>query len=280
MSHWPRIISGISNIADAPLRGSRLLWTRPEESGTAMPEAIAAAGADVVLAPAIELRDLAARNIEMFLESLDHLRHWHGWLILPSPGAVRSFGRLLALTGLGASALEGIRVAAVGSGSASAVEALGIAVDFTPPEPTGANLASTLPGGSGTPVMVAGSSQSRPELQDLLKKRGFRVQFLALYDTYPCPDGLKTIAGELSEHPDALVLAASPSAAESIADWYDDREQPRPDMRWIAIGPTTRQRLLDLGVAPDRIAMAVSPDAPGVIAAAARLLGRPEAPQP
>ena len=100
MTDWPRIISGVSGGADAPLRGSRLLWTRPEESGTAMPEALAAAGADVAIAPAIELRDLAARNLEMFLESLDHLRHWHGWLILPSPGAVRSFSRLLDLTGL------------------------------------------------------------------------------------------------------------------------------------------------------------------------------------
>lgn len=303
MSHWPRTIAPqTAPGAPAPLRGASILWTRPEEewqerlardseigqatdagikdhgrdaratTSGATPEALADAGAIVIQAPAIEFMDFVARNIEQFLMSLDHLREWRGWLILPSPTAIRHFGRLMQQANLNPAALGGVRIAVIGNGSAAALEALGLAIDFQPPEPNAASLAATLPAAPASGVMIAGSSQSRPELLEELKRRGLRVQFIALYDTRPCVEGLRAIAESLDKHPDTLILAASPSAAEAIADWFDDNARPRPAARWIAIGPTTRARLLDLGVEPCRIAQAASPDAAGIVAAGAALL--------
>jgi uroporphyrinogen-III synthase len=284
MTQWPRIIQPQPSSEPAPLRGATILWTRPAESDEAMPERLAGAGATVAVAPAIEFKSLASRHLELFLMSLDHLRDWRGWLVLPSPTAIRHFHELMTQTNLTPAALAGVRLAVIGSGSAAALEGIGLGVDFQPSAPNAATLAGELPvHQTGTPVMIAGSSQSRPELREGLKARGCRVQMLALYDTLPCAGGLEAIDRLIEKHPEALVAVASPSAAEAVLDNFDAAERPRPELRWIAIGPSTRQRLLDSKVAPDQVAAAPTPDADGIAAAAAELLGRsgpPEAGEP
>lgn len=282
MTHWPRILSPRSAPSagtPGPLRGAWIIWTRPAEGGETQAEALAAAGATVSLAPAIEFKTIASRNLELFLLALDHLRQWRGWLILPSPTAIRHFGMLMEQTSLTPAALEGVRVGVIGPGSDAALGALGLAADFQPPLPNAASLASALPVTTGTPVMIAGSSQTRPELMEGLKARGLRVQLLALYDTRPCAEGLRAIEQTLEAHPEALLAAASPSAAEAILDWLEREERERPAARWLTIGPTTRQLLLDRGVAAGDLAAAAAPDAAGLIAAAARLLQRPGPPE-
>jgi uroporphyrinogen-III synthase len=187
---------------------------------------------------------------------------------------VRHFAALLARLSLepeAAVVLAGIRVAVIGEASAREVRACGLRADFVAPQPSGAMLAQTLPALPGTPVLIAGSAQSRPELSEGLALRGFNVQVLPLYAPRPSRAGLQAIRQALAERADRVLLVTSPSGVDAI---WESRAQPPPlplEVRWVAIGPTTAGRLEELGVEAGRRAQAATPDAHGVAAATLRL---------
>lgn len=260
--------------ARALLRGVSILWTRPVESNEALAEALVRAGAEVLEAPAIEFASFVEKNIKQCRKMLEGLRDHRGWLILPSPTAVGFFRELLGRTHLDPSALEGVRVAAIGQASAEALAAAGLRADFLPPTPRGSALAETLPAEPGEPVVIAGSSQTRPELREGLEGRGLNVQFLPLYAPCPCRGGLRAIGKLLAKDARRIIVATSPSAVDAIMESLGETRELAAEALWVAIGPTTHRRLLDCQVSPDAIAEAAAPDAAGILAAAEGLVLR------
>jgi uroporphyrinogen III methyltransferase/synthase len=260
---WPRHLAP-ARAADASgpdLSGWSLILTRPEGADAPLAEALAAMGADVIEAPAIEFASFVEQNVRPCLAAIQGLRAAEGWLVLPSPTAVRQFAALVSRLSLAPDVLAGIRLALVGQGSAREAEACGLRTDFVAPHPRGEALAEALPAVPGTPVLIAGSTQTRPELRNGLALRGFAVQVLPLYAPRPSRAGLQAILDALVERPDRVLIVTSPSGVDAI------RAQaipPTPAARWVAIGPTTARRLEKRGIAADRRATAATPDARGV----------------
>lgn len=260
---WPRLIP--PGPAPGPLLGCSLIWTRPgAESGELAPEALAALGAEVLEAPAIEFASFVERNLEQCRRVLELLREREGWLILPSPTAIRYFGEVLNRFHLDTSVFDDIYVAVIGKGSAAELARIGLSPDFVPPGSRGQTLAETLPAEPGTPVIIAGSSQTRAELRDGLAARGLSVQVLPLYAPRACRPGLRAIHAALAERPGRFVLVTSPSGVDAILKELPPEESLTSSARWVAIGPTTHRRLLDCGIRPDRAALASAPTLDGL----------------
>ena len=285
MAKWPRTLQPETKgpARDRALRGCSIVWTRPAESAGAMAEALAKAGAEVHEAPAIEFVSLVNKNLRELGKSINALLKREGWLILPSPAAIRFFTQALEQLRLSPARLAPLRIAAIGPASAGQLAAAGLSAHFLPPWPNGRSLSETLPAEPGSPVLISGSSQTRPELREGLAARGLRVSVLPLYTPRASAAGLRAIHQLLAERPERLVVVTSPSAAEALRRFFDhalvDKATLLDKAQWVAIGPTTFQKLREWNIlAPADVAQAATPDARGIIQAAAALgqAGPPE----
>lgn len=256
-----------------------IILTRPASEAQAMAAVIERQGARVCTAPVIEFVSYIEDNLPRLAAIFEELHQRGGWLVLPSPTAIRHFVELLSRIEVTPELLKGLRVATIGKAGVEALEKLDIPVDFMPPQPRSAVLAQTLPlDAPAIPVIIVGSAQTRPELSEGLERRGARVQVLPLYAPRPNPPGLRELRQLLEEAPDMppqIICVTSPSAVEAIAEEFKLTPTQLPaalaGKGWVAIGPTTAAHLLRAGIPADSIAEAAEPSAEGIVAAAEAL---------
>jgi uroporphyrinogen III methyltransferase/synthase len=191
-------------------------------------------GAQVVEAPAIRI---VARTVAVpALAEFD-------MLCLTSANGVELLFARLAEQGLDARALAGVRVAAIGSGTASALLGHGVIADFVPERFVAEGLLEALEGVDVRRALVARAADARDVLVDGLRARGAEVEVLALYDTV------------------AEVLDAATSDALAAADYVTftsastvrfllDQAAPGPQARLVSIGPITSAALRERGLEP------------------------------
>ncbi len=260
--------------ADRPLADWRVLVTRPE-GDTAGPfaEALAAAGATPVLYPTIavapppswELLD-AAIDLSSQARLMGVHAHAHasgyGWAIFTSPSAVGfTLGRLAA-RGLTAEVLAGVRLAAVGTETARALDAAGLKGALVPPadrqrqEGLLEALLAALPppAAPGARILFPQALGGRELVRDELARRGYAV------DVVPVS---QTIALPLAEPPPPFDVAtfASPSALRAFVERLGVERLAQA--RVAVIGPTTANAAAALGVRVD--AMPPNPSVPALV---------------
>src|SRR5262245_6075688 len=114
-----------------PLFGRRIVVTRARAQAAGFVDALAAAGADVIPCPTIEIvapaswapLDAAIARVESY-----------DWIVLTSVNGVEMFFERLRVGRRDVRALHRARIAAVGSETAAALAARGVLVDVVPPE--------------------------------------------------------------------------------------------------------------------------------------------------
>lgn len=262
-----------------PLFGRRVLLTRPAGTGEAIAEALRAAGAEVAQIPAVRFDAADAEGgASDLIERLGALSSASGWLVAPSPAAIRFLFATLAEAGKDARALAGIRIAVIGAAGAEDLRARGVEPDFVSPTPSAVALAESLPLSEGaSEILIAGSANSRPELAEGLRARGFSVRHLTLYSTVPDREGLERIdeALERGAFDDVVVFSPSAAAALSSLRYKLEPDQDAAGPRWVGIGPTTAGAMRELGF---RVAaVAAAPTAQGLGQALADASATPQA---
>lgn len=252
--------------ADRPLADWRVLVTRPE-GDTAGPfaDALAAAGATPVLYPTIAVGPPPSWEP---LDGAIDLAGWragssgYGWAIFTSPSAVGfTLGRLAA-RGLTVKVLAGVRLAAVGSETARALDAAGLPGALVPPadrqrqEGLLEALLGALPppGAPQARILFPQALGGRELVRDELARRGYAV------DVVPVS---QTIALPLAEPPPPFDVAtfASPSALRAFVERLGGERLAQS--RVAVIGPTTATAAAALGVRVD--AMPPNPSVPALV---------------
>jgi len=173
------------------------------------------------------------------------LRRGAEWLVLTSPRAPAMLGPVL---GLVAELQRGgrLRIAVVGAKTREALERLGLRVDLQPPSFRGADLARELAGLRPGRVVLARSEQGVPDLPRILSQAGVEVVEVPLYRVVELED-MAEAAARVADLFDYVVFT-SPSIAESFTRRYP---RPRsPGFTPVAIGPTTAEKLAELGYPP------------------------------
>lgn len=257
------VIGGVAGLEEAlnwferrPLFGRRVLLTRPRGHEDEMLEALREAGADAMNIPLIHFDSSARDHDEVFLERLEEIRLFDGWLILPSPAAIGFLGELLERLELDARALAGIRIAVLSPKAADQLGRLGLRPDFIPERADGESLAATLPlADDHAAAVVAGSSLSRVELREALERRGVRTAHHVLYATTPDPEGVSRIREAIvSEAVDDLIFT-SPSGITAVMEGATSEVKKRlAGIRCWTIGKTTAKALREQGFEPAGIA--------------------------
>jgi uroporphyrinogen-III synthase len=255
--------------ASRPLDGKRILVTRPAGQAGELVTALQAAGAEPVLMPAIEIRPLEdTRELD---DALGRILE-HDWVIFTSANGVRHVWERLAALGLDDLLEDGEagrkpgqpRVAAIGPGTAAALERRGVRPDYVPAEYVAEALAEGLPDAQGARVLMLRADIARPELRARLAARGARVEDVAAYRTIAEP--AKT-GSDLSHSVDAVTFTSS----STVRGFLNAGGRVPERAAVVCIGPVTARTARELGLRVDAVAEPYTLD--GLVEALVRHFG-------
>ncbi|MCJ7436404.1 MAG: uroporphyrinogen-III C-methyltransferase [Acidimicrobiia bacterium] len=245
-----------------PLFGKRIVVTRAREQASELRLQLEALGAEVLELPAIRVEP-----VDFELPALGR----YAWLVFTSANGVRAFfERGLDAAGLDARALGGLRLAAIGPGTAAALEARGLRPDLIPDRFVAESLLEGFPapGAPGEPVLLARAEQARDVLPEGLGERGYLVDVLAVYRTVPAEPDPSVVEQIRAGKVDALTFTSS-STVTNFVDAIGELTGPQPLV--ISIGPVTSATASERGLRVD--AEADPHTIEGLVRAVAEALG-------
>jgi len=254
-----------------PLSGISVIITRPEKRSGSTIQVFRNAGADVHTAPVLRFAPIQGQPDSRFMKHLRMIGQKGGWLILPSPTAIDFFfGSILPIHPC-PDDLNDIRFAVIGQTSAELLRGYGQEAEFTAPGSNARSLAKSLPNNHPSPVMIAGSGQSRRELPEGLAARGFDVELIHVYEPVEDPKGLAELISLTWKLEYATILISSPSAVEIIISGLATQIISPHRMKWLALGDTTAGRLKDLVPDIRHLATSAGPSPVDLVDAALQL---------
>lgn len=244
-----------------PLFGRTVVVTRAREQASDLRARLTALGAVVVELPAIEVEPLpvAVPDLGGF-----------AWLVFTSVNGVDGFfARGLTPAGRDARALAGLRVAAIGPGTAAALARHGIVVDLVPERFVAESLldAFPAPAAAGERVLLARAEQARDVLPDGLGARGYTVEVLSVYRTVTAAPDPEALARVRAGGVDAVTFTSS----STVRNFHELVGPLDPAPAVVSIGPVTSATAVALGLTVDREATEHTID--GVVEALVGLLG-------
>jgi uroporphyrinogen III methyltransferase/synthase len=231
--------------APAPLRGLTVAVTRARAQASGLAQRLTELGAEVVQAPAIRIVPLPGPPLDPIPYDL---------ICLTSANGVRLLFERLAAGGRDARALAGVRIAAIGPGTAQALAAHGIVADVVPQRFVAESLADALKGMRVGRALVARAAQGRDVLPDALRARGAEVDVIALYETVAEPLDERTLAAASSA--DYITFTSSSTVRLFLhsANHHSAALKAAPlskKTRVISIGPVTSATLREEGLEVD-----------------------------
>ena len=225
-----------------PLFGRTIVVTRAREQASELRSRLEQLGATV-----LELPSIAIEPVDFTLPALSEF----AWVVFTSVNGVTAFfERGLRPAGLDARALGGVRVAAIGPGTAAAVASRGIVVDLIPERFVAEALLDAFPAPDvpAARVLLARAEQARDVLPQGLAEHGYVVEVLPVYRTVtaaPDPDALAALrAGTI-----AAVTFTSSSTVRNFVDLVGALPDPQPHV--VSIGPVTSDTARGLGLRVD-----------------------------
>ena len=163
-----------------PLKGQRILVTRPKERAGTLSDKLRALGAEVAEYPCIETVPILP--CPAMAMALEHVRDYE-WLVFTSPAGVEAFWTALRELGRDARHLGRVKLAAIGTGTAKALSGHGLTADLIPAvydaEHLGAELAERATGR----VLILRAEIGSPALTAALDGRNIAYDDVATYRT-------------------------------------------------------------------------------------------------
>ena len=229
-----------------PLHGRTVAVTRARAQASPLAARLRALGAEVIEAPAIRTESLEAE-----LPGFDG----YDLLVATSPNGVRELFARLEATGSDARSLAGVRVAAMGPGTARAFRAHGIEADLVPERSVAEGMVEALADVDVRRALIVRGREGRDVLPDALRERGAHVDVLALYETVPEPLDDEAIAAV--GQADYVTFTSASTVRQLLAA---AGEQALDGPRLASIGPATSAELRAHGREPDLEADPPTPD--------------------
>lgn len=233
----------------AGLCGRHIWVTRPADPSDGLVASLRSAGARVLHQPTALTQPLSPNPFR----DLDP-RRYRVWVFTSRYG-VRCAALLLRELGQSADEIAA-RLYCVGPTTATSARGIGFRDVVSPDEPVGARALAEwileLHADSDPGILFPCADGARPELPQVLRDAGLRVDALPIYRTTPVAPPAE-LWQQLRADPVDALLFTSPSAVSGFLDGKPD-DWPPTGSAIAAIGPTTADALAGAGLRVDVIA--------------------------
>ena len=237
----------------SPLRGVRVVVTRARAQAGGLSERIRELGAEVLEMPLIEVVLEADRKEGA--EVLAGIGAYE-WVVFTSANGVRGFFRVFFETFDDIRSLGMLRIAAIGKGTAEAVQQLHLRVDLIPPQSVGESLAESLAAEQtldNLRILVVTGNRNREVLVSSLEEQRAIVDQFQVYRTDLRDLATDPVAGDFRERGADAIVFTSSSTVHSFAA-QSKHLQLGPEARRplaCSFGPMTSQAMRAAGVPVD-----------------------------
>ncbi|HEX7131054.1 MAG TPA: uroporphyrinogen-III C-methyltransferase, partial [Iamia sp.] len=223
---------------DRPLLGRRVIVTRTRMQASELSRALGELGAEPLEIPVIAIEPpsdggTALRAAVAAIASAT-------WLVLTSPnGVAHTFAHIPDTRALG-----GVRVAAIGPGTADALSRFRVRPDLVPARFVAEALLDAFPDppAGGGRVVIARAEEAREVLPEGLRRRGWDVDVVPAYRTVPAP--VDVVARHDVDTADAITFTSSSTVSRFVEAFGADAVPPVV----ACIGPVTAATARDLGL--------------------------------
>ena len=234
-----------------PLRGRRILVTRPRPQAAAFVDRLADLGADVIEAPMIRIEP---PEDDAPIEAACEAAASFDWIVFTSANGVDAFMKRLLAGSRDVRALGRTRLCAIGPATADRLRRYGLTVDLLPDEHRAEAVVAALQRDhdvAGARILLPRADIARAALPDELRRAGAEVVDVAAYRTVPVPSGDGVdVAGMLRERRLDVVTFTSASTVRSFVSRLGSEPAPAllAGTLVASIGPVTAEAARRLGV--------------------------------
>lgn len=227
-----------------PLFGRRILVTRPEEQSAALVEPLRELGANVLVQPAIRIAEPADWSpVDCAIDALPRF----DWLVFSSANGVRFFLNRLLASGRDLRALGGVRLAAIGPGTAAELARFHLQADLQPDEfraeALAAELVLQIPQ-TGKRFLLVRASRGREVLAETLRAAGASVEQVVAYSSSDVTQPEESTRRLLADGKIDWITVTSSAIARSLAAMFGEDLRRG---RLVSISPVTTATLRELG---------------------------------
>ena len=200
-----------------PLLGRCIMITRPRLQSGSFVRGLEELGSEVIECPTIEI--IPPESYVPLDRTIQDLKGYD-WIVFTSVNGVKEFLNRLQYLGKDGSALEGIRLAAIGPETAKEVASHGIQVEFVPAEYRAEGVLHGLNPAEveGKRFLLPRAATARDILPRTLKKWGAEVDVVQAYRTVPAKGSAAILNGVLSENKVDMVTFTSSSTVKYFVD--------------------------------------------------------------
>ncbi len=231
--------------ASLPLFGRRVLVPGSPATSRKLREQLARLGAEVVLQPAIRIA--AAPDPAPIDAALDHVDAYD-WMVFSSANGVDALMNRMRARGEDARRLHGVRLAAIGTGTADRLAHHHLVADMVPRAFVAEALASALLNGGGAHrVLLVRGDRGRGTLEAALEAGGARVDPIVAYESADVAEADPDVAAALAAGEIDWITITSGGTARSLARLYGNA---LATARFASIGPIASAALRELGREP------------------------------
>ena len=235
-----------------PLFGQRVVVTRARAQATELTARFAELGADVLEIPCIKRG--VPLNVQSLTDALLELNAYD-WLVFTSPNGVTSFFEYFFRAFKDTRDIGGVRIAAVGPGTAAKLRELHLQVDLMPEEALGAKIAKefmkfeTI---ENLKICLLRAEAANPDLPSALEALGAIVDDVPVYRTVAEPDLATDASARLLAEGADWITFTSGSTVEHFHTRFDLPALLKkfPRIKLASIGPETTKAIEALDLKP------------------------------
>lgn len=246
-----------------PLYGKRIVVTRARTQASELTARLRELGADVIEAPSISIEPLDTAPLRSALARIGEYR----WAVFTSQNSVRLVWEELRSSGRDARALAGVRLVAVGPGTAAALLEHGLAPDVVPERFQAEGVIEALRaaegavevrgGGGGeieehirgARVLYPRAEGARDVLAAGIRAMGAEVDDIPIYRSVPASDGALAVREALDRGDVDVLTFTSSSTVRYFVDAVG--LAPARSTRIVTMGPITSETARALGLTVD-----------------------------
>ena len=254
--------------SDHPLAGWRILVSRAKTQAGALSDSLRQFGAQVLEIPFIEIRP--PRSYKGLDDSIKLISEYD-WLILTSVNGVNAMFERMAMLNVPTSALERLKIVAIGPATRNAIEKHGLKVAITPKEYVAESIVEALSGKvKGLRVLLCRAKIARDVIPRELRKMGSYLDVVEAYETV-IPQAsrvkLRAVLRDPKRRPHAITFTSS-STVKNYVGLLGIRSGKSKLVAGVlnaSIGPVTSETLRHYELSVDLQAMEYT--IPGLVAA-------------